>query len=98
MVDKVSCTNACVTSSDCDVTIYKRDPYLPLPSRVFKDKELATGKQYKILVEEDKYTLIIHDTKMADDGTYRCKVKNKAGECVTKAKLIVTGKIPVSIV
>ncbi|XP_060520388.1 titin homolog isoform X2 [Cylas formicarius] len=56
----------------------------------FKDGfEIFSSRRIRILTENDRSVLTIHQTSLSDEGEIKCTATNKAGHVSTKAKLTV---------
>lgn len=65
----------------------------PLPKvSWFKDDfEIFSSRRTRIVTDNGKSNLLIHQTALNDEGEIKCTVTNKAGYISTKAKLILEG-------
>jgi len=58
--------------------------------RCFRDgRELVDSGKYSTVVRGDEVRLVVRDTELADEGSYRCEAANKLGSVDTTARLIV---------
>ncbi|KAF5297178.1 hypothetical protein FQA39_LY12193 [Lamprigera yunnana] len=54
----------------------------------FKDGfEIFSSRRIRIVTENDKSTLVIHQSSLSDEGEIKCTATNKAGHASTKVKL-----------
>ena len=62
---------------------------------VMKDgKRMTDGPRWKLIAEEDHYTLLIYEVRPEDAGKYDCTVSNKHGKAACSAMLTVVGMLP----
>lgn len=66
----------------------------PLPKiSWFKDGfEIFSSRRTRILTENGKSVLLIHQTALNDEGEIKCTATNRAGHVSTKARLILEGQ------
>lgn len=66
----------------------------PLPKiSWFKDGfEIFSSRRTRIITENGKSTLIIHQTALNDEGEIKCTATNRAGHIATRARLSLEGK------
>lgn len=58
----------------------------------FKDKfEIFSSRRTRIVTENGKSTLLIHQTALNDEGEIKCTATNRAGHVSTRAKLLLEG-------
>ena len=54
-------------------------------------KRIAESPRWKLISEEDHYTLLIYEVRPEDGGKYDCTVTNKLGRASCSARLNVFG-------
>jgi len=54
---------------------------------------LFVGFKYKLLHEEDQFTLAVLGVETSDAGRYECKATNEVGSCKSSANLQVDSKL-----
>ena len=70
----------------------------PAKVRFFKElKEIYSGAQYDISLENGSIQLTIRSTELSDGAKFRCEAANKLGTIECEAKLIVHGECFISI-
>jgi titin len=76
-------------SEGASVTFKTKATGKPVPTaQWFKgDKIIKPSKYFQMNKERDYYTLKISEAFPEDEGTYKCVLKNSAGESTTTAKL-----------
>lgn len=65
----------------------------PLPKiSWFKDGfEIFSSRRTRIITDNGKSVLLIHQTALNDEGEIKCTATNRAGHISTRAKLILEG-------
>jgi hypothetical protein len=56
------------------------------------NKRVTDSPRWKLIAEEDHYTLLIYEVRPEDAGVYECVLTNKLGKTSCSARLNVTGK------
>lgn len=58
----------------------------------FKDGfEIFSSRRTKIITENGRSTLVIHQTALNDEGEIKCTATNRAGHVSTRGKLLLEG-------
>jgi len=55
-------------------------------------KRISESPRWKLIAEEDHYTLLIYEVRPEDAGKYDCMLSNKHGKTACSARLNVVGK------
>jgi len=55
-------------------------------------RRIAESPRWKLIAEEDHYTLLIYEVRPEDVGKYDCTVTNKLGRASCSARLNVVGR------
>lgn len=65
----------------------------PLPKiSWFKDDfEIFSSRRTRIITDNGKSILLIHQTALNDEGEIKCTATNRVGHVATRAKLILEG-------
>jgi len=74
--------------SAAKVAVYSFDRFA---TTVQDGKRIAESPRWKLISEEDRYTLLIYEVRPEDAGKYDCTVSNKHGKAACSARLNVVG-------
>ena len=55
------------------------------------EKLIKESKDFQLVKEGSKYSLVINEVYLEDSGEYKCSARNKLGAADTKCRLIVEG-------
>jgi len=55
-------------------------------------RRIGESPRWKLIVEDDHYTMLIYEVHPEDAGLYECVVVNKIGKATCSARLNVSGK------
>lgn len=67
----------------------------PAKVRCYRDgRELTETSKYSMVIRGDEIRLVVRDTELVDEATYRCEASNKLGSVDTEARLIMRSTTP----